>query len=68
MAKITVNGKEAEVAAGETLRSLLQGRHPGAKNLVLEWNGKILTLADQLETCELRDGDAVNLFSMVGGG
>lgn len=68
MAKITVNGKEAEVATGETLRSFLQGRHLGAGSLVLEWNGKILTENDPLETCGLSDGDTVNLFSMVGGG
>ena len=68
MAKITVNGKETDVAPGETLASFLRARNPGAKNLVLEWNGRILTPADGLEACELRDGDALNLFAMVGGG
>ena len=40
----------------------------GTKNLILEWNGKILTEKDPLATLELKDGDTVNLFSMVGGG
>ena len=41
---------------------------PRAKNLILEWNGKILTEKDNLADFELKDGDTINLFSMVGGG
>ena len=68
MASVIWNGKETEFSAGETLRSFLLSRKPGVGNLILEWNGRILTEHDPLETFPLRDGDTLNLFSMVGGG
>jgi len=68
MPQIILNGKETEFAEGETLRSFLRSRKPGVKNLIVEWNGKILTEKDPLETFTLKDGDTLNLFSMVGGG
>ena len=68
MAKVILNGKETEVAPGEKILGFLQARTLGTKNLILEWNGKILTEKDPLATFELKDGDTINLFSMVGGG
>ena len=68
MPKIIFNGKETEFSEGENMQSFLQSRKPGVKNLIIEWNGKILTEKDPLATLELKDGDTVNLFSMVGGG
>jgi thiamine biosynthesis protein ThiS len=68
MAQIVFNGKAAEFASGDTLASFLRSRNIGEKNLILEWNGKILTENDPLESFTLRDGDTLNLFSMVGGG
>lgn len=68
MAKVTLNGKETEFEPGEKILSFLQARKVGTKNLILEWNGKILTEKDPLESLELNDGDTLNLFSMVGGG
>ena len=68
MAKIKLNGKETDLVEGEKLLSFLQSRKLSVKNLIIEWNGKILTEKDPLETFTLKDGDAVNLFSMVGGG
>ena len=68
MPKVILNGKETELAEGETLQSFLRSRKPGVKNLIIEWNGKILTEKDPLATLELKDGDTLNLFSMVGGG
>ncbi len=68
MPKVILNGKETEFAEGETLQSLLRSRKPGVKNLIIEWNGKLLTEKDPLETFTLKDGDTLNLFSMVGGG
>lgn len=67
MTKVVWNGKATETAEGD-LRSFLQARRPETGNLILEWNGKILTEKDPLETFELKDGDTINLFSMVGGG
>ena len=68
MAQIIFNSKAAEFATGDTLASFLRSRNIAAKNLIVEWNGKILTESDPLESFTLQDGDTVNLFSMVGGG
>ena len=68
MPKIILNGKETEFSEGENLQLFLQSRNLGTKNLIIEWNGKILTEKDPLETFTLKDGDTLNLFSMVGGG
>ena len=68
MAKVILNGKETEFSPGENILGFLQARKLGTKNLILEWNGRILTEKDPLESLELNDGDTLNLFSMVGGG
>ena len=68
MAKVILNGKETEFSSGEKILGFLQARKVGTKNLILEWNGKILTEKDPLESFELNDGDTLNLFSKVGGG
>ena len=68
MAKVILNGKETDFAPGEKILGFLQARKLGTKNLILEWNGKILTENDPLSNLELKDGDTLNLFSMVGGG
>ena len=68
MAQIILNGESTDLAEGETLGRLLASRQPGARNIIVEWNGKILTEKDPLATFELKDGDTVDLFSMVGGG
>ena len=68
MAKVILNGKESELVPGEKILGFLQARKLGTKNLILELNGKILTEKDPLANLELKDGDTLNLFSMVGGG
>ena len=68
MAKVILNGKETEFSSDEKILGFLQARKLGTKNLILEWNGRILTEKDPLESFELNDGDTLNLFSMVGGG
>ena len=68
MAKVVLNGKDIDLCTGENLLGFLQKRNVGVKNLILEWNGKILTEKDNLADFELKDGDTINLFSMVGGG
>ena len=68
MPKVILNGKETVFSEGETLQSFLRSRKPEVKNLIIEWNGRILTEKDPLETFTLKDGDTLNLFSMVGGG
>ena len=68
MSKIILNGRETELAEDLDLLSFLQSRQVKPENLIVEWNGKILTGKDPLETFKLQDGDTLNLFSMVGGG
>ena len=68
MARIILNGESTDFTEGETLGGFLFSRKPGARNIIVEWNGKILTEKDPLATLKLKDGDTVNLFSMVGGG
>ena len=68
MANVILNGKETELSPGEKILGFLQARKLGTKNLILEWNGKILTENDPLANLDLKDGDTLNLFSMVGGG
>ena len=68
MAKVILNGKETEFSEGESLFSFLHSRMPGARNLILEWNGRILTEDDLQKNSVLKDGDTLNVFSLVGGG
>ncbi|MBO7391977.1 MAG: sulfur carrier protein ThiS [Verrucomicrobia bacterium] len=68
MPKVILNGKETEFTAGESLLAFLQSRQFSVKNLILEWNGQILTEKDPLGELRLKDGDTVDLFSIVGGG
>ena len=67
MVNIILNGTATKVENPD-LGSLVHSRFGNAKNLILEWNGRILTEQDQLKNCELQDGDVIDLFSMVGGG
>lgn len=68
MSKVILNGKEIEFSEGENIRTLLRSRKSGMKNLIIEFNGNILTEKDPLENFTLKDGDSINLYSMVGGG
>ena len=68
MPNIILNEKDVESPDGENLLSFLQERNIPVENLILEFNGQILTGKDPLGTIILQDGDTLNLFSMVGGG
>lgn len=68
MPKIILNGKNVDSPDGENLLSFLRARNIPVENLILEFNGQILTGNDPLGTIVLKDGDTLNLFSMVGGG
>ena len=68
MPEIILNEKKVGSPDGENLLSFLQARNIAVDNLILEFNGQILTGKDPLGTIILKDGDTLNLFSMVGGG
>ena len=68
MPKIILNEKQVDSPEDDNLLSFLQARNIPVDNLILEVNGQILTGTDPLGTIILKDGDTLNLFSMVGGG
>ena len=68
MPKIILNEKQVDSPEDDNLLSFLQARNIAIDNLILEFNGQILTGNDPLGTIALNDGDTLNLFSMVGGG
>lgn len=68
MPKIILNEKQVDSPEDDNLLSFLQARNIPVENLILEFNGQILTGKDPLGTIILKDGDTLNLFSMVGGG
>ena len=68
MPKIILNEKQVDSPEDDNLLSFLQARNIAVDNLILEFNGQILTGKDPLGTIILKDGDMLNLFSMVGGG
>lgn len=68
MIKIQLNGKDRETAPGLTLAELLAGAGFKTANLLVEYNGEILTRPDEWAATRLADGDRINLFSLVAGG
>lgn len=68
MPKIILNEKQVDSPEDDNLLSFLQARNIAVDNLILEFNGQILTGKDPLGMIILKDGDRLNLFSMVGGG
>ncbi len=64
---ITVNGREHEVARGETVAALLERLGLGGRYALVERNGKPVERATYAET-ELRGGDTVVVARPVAGG
>lgn len=63
---VKINGIDVD-AAGKTLRQYLSGTNYDPKRIAVERNGEIVSKAQYGETV-LRDGDAVEGVSFVGGG
>lgn len=68
MQNIQFNGKNLTIKDQISIAAFLEEQKISRKNLILEWNGIILSGSDPLERHILQDGDQLNLFSMVGGG
>lgn len=64
---VTVNGKAEELPPGCTLRQLIERAGLGGKACAAEVN-KALVPRREHEVRELKDGDVVELVSLVGGG
>ncbi|MGE4565338.1 MAG: sulfur carrier protein ThiS [Victivallaceae bacterium] len=65
---IQINGENYETAPGLTLAELLAEAGFKTANLLVEYNGEILTRPDEWAAISLADGDRINLFSLVAGG
>ncbi|MDY6847706.1 MAG: sulfur carrier protein ThiS [Geoalkalibacter sp.] len=65
--KITVNGREREVADGLTLAQLLSEMKMDARSLAVERN-QIIAEREDFEATVLEDGDRLEIVQFVGGG
>jgi thiamine biosynthesis protein ThiS len=65
--RLRVNGAEQEYADGLCGRQLLEAIDWTAATLVAEVNGRIVR-RDEFLALELRDGDELELVTVVGGG
>lgn len=65
--RIFVNGREEEVRQGESVRALIERMNLGSAACAAEVNKRLVPRKEQ-ETTELREGDRVELVSLVGGG
>ncbi len=63
---IKVNGEERELATGTTVAQLLEQLKFTPRNVAVELNRRLLR-SDRYETV-LKDGDAVEIVTFVGGG
>ncbi|MDR1661857.1 MAG: sulfur carrier protein ThiS [Azoarcus sp.] len=67
MIHITVNGQPETVAAGSSVRALLERRDLAGVRLAVERNGEIVPRARHADTM-LAEGDALEIVVAVGGG
>ncbi|MBO7521905.1 MAG: sulfur carrier protein ThiS [Opitutales bacterium] len=65
--KITANGKEFEVADGQTVAQFARALGLNPRRCVVELNKKALKFAD-FENEKLRQGDVLEILSLVAGG
>lgn len=64
---IRVNGEELAVASGIALDALMQHMKICAEKVVVEYNRRILSAKEWAGIC-LKEGDALEVVSFVGGG
>jgi len=65
--RVTVNGRDREVAAGLTVAALLGDAGVDAERTVVELNRQVLT-HEAYGSTTLRPGDTLELVEVVGGG
>ena len=65
--RITLNGREREVAAGATVALLLEDLGLAASRLAVERNGRVVPKPDY-PSIGLEEGDVVEVVHFVGGG
>jgi sulfur carrier protein len=65
--RIELNGQPATVSAGTTVADLVARTLPNAKAYAVEVNRAVLSRRDHA-TREVRDGDRIEIVTLVGGG
>jgi sulfur carrier protein len=65
--RITVNGESREIPEGGTLLDLLERSGVNRGRVACEVNGELVRRADHASAV-LREGDAVEIVQMIGGG
>ncbi|WP_319467592.1 sulfur carrier protein ThiS [uncultured Pseudodesulfovibrio sp.] len=65
--KVTVNGREADIAEGATILSMLEERGIKADSVVVERNRDIVP-SEFFGDVQLQDGDHLEVLRFVGGG
>lgn len=65
--KISLNGQARELDGGKTLDQIIEQFCKETKHVIAEVNGEIVKAKAWQET-RVKDGDAVELVSIVGGG
>lgn len=64
---ITVNGERRDVAAGSSARDVLAALDLAGRPVAVEVNERVVPRG-QLAACMLRDGDRLEIVTLVGGG
>jgi len=64
---LTINGEPRTIAAGTTPRDLLASLGFGSRPVAVEINGEVVPRA-RLADHPLRDGDRLEIVTLVGGG
>ena len=65
--QVRLNGKERDVAAGQTVRALLESLELHPSLVVVELNREILA-RDAYGEVPVKEGDTIELVHFVGGG
>ena len=65
--QVRLNGKEREVASGQTVRALLESLELHPRLVVVELNREILA-RDRYGDVPVQEGDTIELVHFVGGG
>ena len=65
--RITLNGRDRDVASGSTVAALLESLGLAAKRLAVERNGRVVP-KPEYPSLGLEEGDVVEVVHFVGGG
>ena len=67
MITVRINGKESELAPGQTIEQYLETKGLAGRSLAVAVNGTVLR-REELSSTQLSDGDTVEIVRPVGGG